>query len=167
MEKSSQDEKTGKEKPPSGWNWPNIDWIGGRVPNTVPYHYPYGGEEHRHEPAIDDLLPLNPEDAAQMNPLSWPVASWSEDDLRQVMTSPAYWQPGHPGRARAHAMVREQFERAETATPARVDSSGRRVPEPRAAAASAGGACEVPVQAHTRTGGKVEVEAHCRSRPVA
>ena len=107
------------------------------------------------------------EQGAAVNPLSRPVASWSEDDLRQVMASPAYWQPGHPGRARAHAMVREWFERAETATPARVDSSGRRVPEPRAAAASADGACEVPVQAHTRKGGKVEVEAHCRSRPAA
>ncbi|MGH6898279.1 MAG: hypothetical protein ACREJ5_17305, partial [Geminicoccaceae bacterium] len=88
------------ELPPEGWNWPNIDWINGRVPNPVPYEYPYGGEEHRHDPAIDDELPLDPEDAAQMSPLSRPVASWSEDDLRRVMASRVYWQPGHPGRGR-------------------------------------------------------------------
>ena len=35
-----KDERTGKEKPPSGWNWPNIDWINGRVRNRVPYKYP-------------------------------------------------------------------------------------------------------------------------------
>ena len=32
-----KEEKTGKEKPPSGWNWPNIDWSNGRVPNPMPY----------------------------------------------------------------------------------------------------------------------------------
>ena len=53
------------------------------MPNPVPYKYPYGGEEHRDEPATDDELPLNPRDSAQMNPLSRPGASWSDDDLRQ------------------------------------------------------------------------------------
>jgi hypothetical protein len=161
-----KDERTGKEKPPSGSNWPDVDWINGRVPNPVRYEYPYGGDAHRHEPAIDDALPLNPEDAAQMNPLSRPVASWSAEDLRRVMASPAYWQPGHPGRARAHAMVREWFERAQAGA-ARVGATGRPVRENAAAAVPAGGACEVPVRAHSREGGKVEVEAYCRARPAA
>jgi hypothetical protein len=160
-----KDRITGEELSPEGWNWPDIDWINGQVPNPVSYKYPYGGEEHRHEPAIDDELPMNPEDAAEMNPLSRPVASWSDEDLRRVMASPAYLQPSHPGRARAHAMVREWFARAEDTGPARVDATGRRVPERAVAAAPAGGACEVPVQAHSRQGGKIEVDAHCRSRP--
>jgi hypothetical protein len=95
------DRITGEELPSDAWNWPQTDWINGRVPNPVPYKYPYGGEEHRHEPTIDDPLPLNPENAAEMNPLSRPVASWSEDDLRRVIPSAAYLQPSHPGRARS------------------------------------------------------------------
>jgi len=83
------------------------------------------------------------------------------------MASPAYWQPNHPGRARAHPMVREWFERVVTSAPARVDAAGRRVPERMATVVSAGGVCEVPVRLHAREGGKVEVEAHCRTRPAA
>jgi hypothetical protein len=64
-------------------------------------------------------------------------------------------------------MVREWFERAQTAAPPGVDASGRRVPEPRAAAVPAGGACEVPVRAHNRAAGKIKVAAHCRARPAA
>jgi hypothetical protein len=132
----------------------------------VRYLYPYGGEEYRHEPAIDDPLPLGPGEAAVVNPLSRPVAGWSESDLRRVMASPAYLQPGHPGRARAHAMVRDWFEQDAAAGPARVDATGRRVSE-RAVAEAPTGACAVPVREHTREGGKVEVEAHCRARPAA
>ncbi|MGH6917406.1 MAG: DUF6973 domain-containing protein, partial [Geminicoccaceae bacterium] len=110
-----KDPTTGEELPPENWDWPEIDWEGGSVESNPLYRYPYGGEEHRHEPAIDDpraiLDPAGP--ASDINPLSRPVASWNEDDLRRVMASPAYWQPSHPGRARAHAMVREWFERAE------------------------------------------------------
>jgi hypothetical protein len=161
-----KDRITGEELLSDVWNWPQTDWINGRVPNPVPYKYPYGGDEHRHEPTIDDPLPLDPEDAAEMNPLSRPVASWSEDDLRRVIASPAYLQPSHPGRARAHAMVREWFAQAEARQPGRIDATGRRVPE-RARPVSAAGGCEVPVQAHSRHSGKVEVAAHCRSRPAA
>ncbi|MGH6921338.1 MAG: hypothetical protein ACREJ0_26990, partial [Geminicoccaceae bacterium] len=50
---------------------------------------------------------------------------------------------------------------------ARVDATGRRVREQGAAAAPAGGACEVPVRAHSRADGKIDVEAHCRSRRAA
>ena len=32
---------------------------------------------------------------------------------------------------------------------------------------SPGDACDVPVRAHSRAGGEVQVEAHCRSRPAA
>jgi hypothetical protein len=167
MEESSLDTKTGKEKSPEEWNWPATNWEDGTVDSDPTYRYPYGAEEHRHEPAIDHPLPLSAEDAAEVNPLSRPVASWSEDDRQEVMASPAYWQPGHPGRARSHAMVREWFERAEGAGAARVDATGRRVREQGAAATPTGGGCEVAVRAHARKGGKIEVEAHCRSRPAA
>jgi hypothetical protein len=120
-----KDRETGEELQPSGWNWPNTDWINGRVPNPVRYFYPYGGEEYRHEPAIDDPLPPAPGRAAVVNPLSRPVAGWSEDDLRGVMASPAYLEAGHPGRARAHAMVRAWFERDAATEPARLDATGR------------------------------------------
>jgi hypothetical protein len=63
-------------------------------------------------------------------------------------------------------MVREWFERAATA-PARVDATGRRLAGPRPAAVPSGDACDVPVRAHSRAGGEVQVEAHCRSRPAA
>jgi hypothetical protein len=159
--------ETKKEKSAEEWNWPATNWKDGTVDSDPTYRYPYGGEKHRHEPAIDDALPPNPEDAAQMNPLSRPVASWSEDDLRQVMASPAYWQPSHPGRVRAHAMAREWFEQAEARKDVRSDATGRRVPERVRSVASAGGGCDVPAQAHTRKAGKVEVEAHCRTRPAA
>jgi hypothetical protein len=160
-----KDRQTGKELPPSQWNWPNVDWIKGRVPNPVPYEYPYGGEEHRHEPTIDDPVPMA--QGAEVNPLSRPVASWSKEDLRRVMASPAYWQPGHPGRARAHAMVPEWFERAEASAAGRAHATRRSVPEQGTAAEPAGGGCEVPVRGHTRKGGEIEVDAHCRSRPAA
>jgi hypothetical protein len=83
------------------------------------------------------------------------------------MASPAYLQPGHPGRARAHAMVRDWFAEAKARQSARTDATGRRFPERATAMSSANGACEGPVRAHSRAGGKVEVEAHCRSRPAA
>lgn len=159
------DTTTGKEKPPEEWNWPAIDWEGGIVDSDPNYVYPYGGEEYRHEPAIDDPLPLGPGKAV-VSPLSRPVAGWSEDDLRRVMASAAYLQPNHPGRARAHAMVRAWFEQDAAIEPARADATGRQV-RVRAAVVPVGGSCEVPVRDHTREGRKVEVEAHCRSRPAA
>ena len=149
--------------PPEAWNWPHTNWESG-VDSDPTYRYPYGGEEHRHEPAID-VLPLTPKDAAQVNPLARPVASWSEDDLRRLMASPAYLRPSEPGRARAHAMVREWFERAATTAPRRPDATGRQI---RASTPdAAGGACEVPVREHSRERGKVHVDAHCRARPGA
>jgi hypothetical protein len=150
------------------WNWPEIDW-NKSVDSDPDYRYPFGDESSRFTPAIDEpeaiLDPTRP--VSEVNPLSRPVASWSEGDLRRVMASPAYLQPSHPGRARAHAMVRNWFEEAGDDGPVRVDATGRQVREPARVAASAGGACEVPVQAHSRDGGKIEVDAHCRSRPAA
>jgi hypothetical protein len=160
-------DKTGKERPPSEWNWPRTDWINGQVPNPRPYKYPYGGEEYRHEPRIDDPVPMALEQGAAVNPLSRPVASWSKEDLRRVMASPAYWQTSHPGRAQAHAMVREWFKRAEASAAGRAHATRRSVPEQGTAAEPAGGGCEVPVRGHTRKGGEIEVDAHCRSRPAA
>jgi hypothetical protein len=152
-------------KTPENSNWPEINWEAGTVEGDPGYRYPYAGEEYRHEPAIDDPLPLGP-GGAVVNPLSRPVAGWSEDDLRRVMASPVYLQPDRPGRARAHAMVRAWFERDAVTGPARVDATGRQVRE-RVAVAPTGGSCEVPVREHAREGGKVEVDAHCRARPAA
>jgi hypothetical protein len=40
--------------PPENSNWPEIDWEGGSVDSNPLYRYPYGGEQYRYEPAIDD-----------------------------------------------------------------------------------------------------------------
>jgi len=77
MVEPPKDPLTSEELPPESRNWPEIEWEGGSLDSNPLYRYPYGGEEHRHEPALDDELPLNPQDAAQMNPLSRPMASWS------------------------------------------------------------------------------------------
>lgn len=82
------DTTTGKAKSPEQWNWPAIDWEGGFVDSDPNYRYRYDGEEYRHEPAIDDPLPLSSREAAKVGPLSRPAASWSEEDLRRVMASP-------------------------------------------------------------------------------
>jgi hypothetical protein len=63
-------------------------------------------------------------------------------------------------------MVRTWFERRFGSDPALTDATGRLVRADRAAARSGGG-CPVPVRAHTRKGGKVEVTAHCRATPAA
>jgi hypothetical protein len=65
------------------------------------------------------------------------------------------------------AAAMDRFAEAEARQPARIDATGRRVPERATSVSSAGGACEVPVRAHSRVGGRVEVGAHCRSRPAA
>lgn len=63
-------------------------------------------------------------------------------------------------------MVRDWFERDAVTEPARVDATGRQVRD-RVAAVPSSSSCEVPVREHTRDSGKIEVEAHCRSRPAA
>jgi hypothetical protein len=63
-------------------------------------------------------------------------------------------------------MIRMWFERRFGTSPARVDATGRPAREDRIVARSGGG-CPVPVRAHARKGGRIEVEAHCRATPAA
>jgi hypothetical protein len=159
-------DKSGKELPRESWNWPETDWINGRVPLDPPYEYPYGSGKWRlfgigdPGPILDPAGPVS-----AVNPLLRPVETWSEDDLRRVMASPAFLRPGDPSRAQAQAMVRAWFERSFGTGPIRLDATGRPVREEHATARS--GASPVAVRAHTRQGGKVEVAAHCRTRPAA
>jgi hypothetical protein len=66
---------------------------------------------------------------------------------------------------RRSALVRAWFERRFGTDAPRVDATGHRVREDQATARSGG--CPVPVRAHTRQAGKVEVAAHCRAAPAA
>jgi hypothetical protein len=102
-----KDDLTNEELPPERWSWPEIDWINGRVEPRNPYRYPYGGEEYRYDPFLDGASPTMalPSPPSEVDPLSRPVVTWSEKDLQSLMNSPAFVQPGHPGRARAQAMV--------------------------------------------------------------
>jgi hypothetical protein len=106
MVEPPKDPLTSEELPPESRNWPEIEWEGGSLDSNPLYRYPYGGEEHRHEPALDDELPLNPQDAAQTprrgadEPTLAAGGELEPEDLRRVMASPACWQPNHPGRAR-------------------------------------------------------------------
>lgn len=83
----------------------------------------------------------------------------TEDEIARLMASPAYWQTDHPDRARTHARVRGLFERAHGTEPVARDVAGRQI------AGRSDGNCPVDVRAHAREGGKVRVEAHCRSMP--
>ncbi|WP_316979165.1 DUF6973 domain-containing protein [Shumkonia mesophila] len=97
-----------------------------------------------------------------------PVGSWNEDDVRAVMASDAYRQAGHPAQAETHARVRAWFERAYGNRPVRRDATGRQVDgplrQPRIDAAGAAGG-PVHVRAHSREGGRVDVDAHDRRPP--
>jgi len=137
---------------PEAPNWPP-DWS--RVgPSTEPYDY--GDERYRNpkpgEPSFFDM----------------PVGSWSEDDVRAVMASDAYRQAGHPAQAETHARVRAWFERAYGNRPVRRDATGRQIDgpsrQPRIDAAGAAGG-PVHVRAHSREGGRVDVDAHDRRPP--
>ncbi len=97
-----------------------------------------------------------------------PVGSWSEDDVRAVMASDAYWQAGHPAQAETHAQVRAWFERTYGNRPVRRDATSRQVDGPSRqlridATGAAGG--PVHVRAHSREGGHVAVGAHDRRPP--
>jgi hypothetical protein len=113
--------------------------------------------------------PMEMADAAEpaAAPLNLPLANWTEEDVRTVLNSPAYHRPDHPRRAEAERKVRAWFERRFGTGPVAVDATGRALRGGGATAGTAGGACPVPVRAHSRKGGKVEVGAHCRLRPAA
>jgi hypothetical protein len=115
-----------------------------------------GGPEHRYsadeEDGAEEALPSA---SVRADPLDRPVATWSEQNVRSVLNSPAYLEPQHARHDQAQRLVRAWFERRFGTGPARADATGRPVREARATARSGG--CSVPVRAHTRQGGKVEM----------
>jgi hypothetical protein len=127
-----------------------------------------GGREHRYDAEEGDAAPDAPSPRASTaaDPLDRPVAAWTEDDVRTVISSPAYLEPQHPRRGEAARKVRAWFERRFGIGSVAVDATGRAIRDDGAMAPTAG-ACPVPVRAHNHDGSKVEVAAHCRSRPAA
>jgi hypothetical protein len=127
-----------------------------------------GGPEHRYDDDEGDAAPDAPSPCASTrdDPLDRPVASWTEDDVRIVIGSPAYLEPQHWRRAEAVRKVRAWFERRFGTGPIPIDATGRALQNARDTARRAG-ACPVAVRARSRKGGKVGVGAHCRSRPAA
>ena len=127
-----------------------------------------GGPEYRYGTDRDDAAADAPSPRASTatDPLDRPAASWTEEDVRTVLNSSAYLEARHPRQREAAGKVRAWFERRFGTGPVPADATGRAIPNTRAIAASAG-ACPVPVRAHSRKGGQVEVGAHCRSLPAA
>jgi hypothetical protein len=116
-----------------------------------------GGPEYRYpgKSGLEEPMGM----AERSDPLDRAVASWTEEDVRMAMSSPAYLEARHPNHREAQRDVGAWFERRFGKAPVPVDATGRAI---RSADA---GACPVPVRAHYR--GQVEVRAHCRSVPLA
>lgn len=74
------------------------------------------------------------------NLLNTPVEQLAEDDIDQIIDSAPYWDAKHPDHGRTQATVRAWFERRHGGGP-------------------------VQVSAHSREGGKIDVDAHTRSAP--
>jgi hypothetical protein len=148
------------DKQPVGWRPDFTD-----VPITP---IEKSGPEHRYDADEGDASPDAPSPRASTrdDPLDRPVASWTED-VRIVIGSPAYLEPQHSRRAEAERKVRAWFERRFSRGPVPVDATGRAIRDRGHTAVGTASACPVPVHAHSRDGGKVEVGAHCRSRPAA
>jgi hypothetical protein len=146
------------EKQPANWR-PNLE----NVPITP---IEKGGPEHRFGARVaGGEASAAPERTATAHPLDRPIATWSEQDVRSVLNSPAYLAPQDARYAQAQRLVGAWFERRFGTGAARVDATGRRVREEDAMARSGG--CPVPVRAHTRQDGNVDVAAHCRATPAA
>jgi hypothetical protein len=133
------------------------DWVNGV--QHLPNDYPFGGEEHRYSGesgSRPDEVPV----------LDRAVDTWSEDDVRQVMSSKAYQRPESPGHEIARAKVQAWFESAYGKGPAPLDATGRIITSGsgiRSSSRPAGGS--VHVAAHSREAGKVAVSAYDRSPP--
>ncbi|MGH6921618.1 MAG: hypothetical protein ACREJ0_28435 [Geminicoccaceae bacterium] len=126
-----------------------------------------GGPEHRYDADEEQAESIAPPEAASADPLERPVESWSEEDIRAVLNSPAYLRSQHADHERAQRLVRRWFEQRFGTGPARVDATGRTIPRVEAKIDASAGGCPVEVRAHTRDGGKIEVRKHCRSSPAA
>jgi hypothetical protein len=120
-----------------------------------------GGAEHRYPGKSGLEEPMGMAEAS--DPLGRPVASWTEEDVRKAMNSPAYLQPRHPKHEQVQRGVRAWFERRFGTGPVPVDATGR--PHGTRETSARARACPVPVRAHNR--GEVEVRAHSRSVPAA
>ncbi|MFQ5763757.1 MAG: hypothetical protein ACE5GT_02410 [Rhodospirillales bacterium] len=82
LKESQWGEAGGNNWPP---NWSDV---------TPAKDYEYGGEEHRYGPRTD------------ADPMERPVDTWSEDDVRRVMSSDAYQRQADPGHKLAQDKVR-------------------------------------------------------------
>ena len=101
------------------------------------------------------------------DPIDRAVTTWTEDDVRRVMSSPAYLRSQHPQHREAQRMVRLWFEQESGTGPIAVDATGRLVRDRsgrKSERVTKDSACPVAVRAHTRDGGKVEVREHCRTK---
>jgi hypothetical protein len=112
-----------------------------------------GGAEHRYPGKSGLEEPMGMAEAS--DPLGRPVASWTEEDVRKAMNSPAYLQPRHPKHEQVQRGVRAWFERRFGTGPVPVDATGR--PHGTRETSARARACPVPVRAHNR--GEVEVRA--------
>jgi hypothetical protein len=113
-----------------------------------------GGPEHRYAPPAppEGLMtaPMEMADASEPAeaPLDRSVATWTEEDVRKVLSSPAYLRPQHGRRGEAERKVRVWFERRFGTGAGPVDATGRAVRDARATPGGTG-ACPVPVRAHS------------------
>lgn len=121
-----------------------------------------GGPEHRYDADEEGAVPeASPPSSTSADPLDRAVASWTEEDVRTIMNSPAYLEPRHARHQQVQRDVRAWFEHRFGTGPIPVDATGRAIQSAEV------GACPVPVLAHSREGGKVKVAPHCRSTPAA
>jgi len=144
--KGNPKDEQGNEIPNENTNWPNTDWINGRV--EEPYDYPYGGP-------VDDTGPFGPLDV--------PAETWSQADVEEVMASAAYRNDWHPQSAVAREKVTAWFSCVYGDDPVKRDATGRMV-EPKMKRQPGPGAGAVQARAYTREGDE-RVRAHTRSRP--
>jgi hypothetical protein len=98
---------------------------GGRPLRTSRSRRLKGGPEHRFGAQVARAEPGDvPERLAAAHPLDRPVETWSDQDVRRVLSSPAYLEPQHARREEAQRLIRAWFERRFGTGAARVDGDG-------------------------------------------
>jgi hypothetical protein len=153
------------EKQPADWR-PDFE----NVPITP---IEKGGPEHRFGAQVAGAdVTGAPELPAAADPLDRLVETWSEQDVRTVLNSPAYLEPQHARREQAQRMVRAWFEQHFGTGPSRVDATGRLVRDGGAVARSGGGLPGVGARSHAprrqgRGGGALPRHARRLSDPRA